>query len=201
MIKSSRALPPAERQALALLRAAKASTAATPDAPDRVSPLERIVRSSLLPCRAILGPNSGYVSGEEQVLLSMLALSQRREQHQSPMAEQAIGHSLKDAAHHLLELGIKLSVTGAIAKIRIFRSRVTTEASYGSVDTNLADISPIGSTLRSKVEMLLYKRGSLHRYEIERLGISRQYLSQLVRRGTIVKTKSGRYALPNSASR
>jgi hypothetical protein len=127
----------------------------------------------------------------------MLALSQRHTRQQPAIAEQAISHSLEDAAHHLLKLGVKLSITGAVAKIRIFWGKIAAEASDSSADTDLPDIPPIGSTLRSKVEMSLHKRGSLHRYEIERLGISRQYLSQLIRRGTIVRTAPGHYTLPN----
>lgn len=182
-----------ERQAVGLLRG---SYPLDWEEADR-SAVERLRTRAIGAGFSILDPASSCVSADEYRLLGWLALLQR----QRPAPEIEINAGLRpfvyDCAHNLGARGIRLDYR-VVAQLPGHAAAVPT---FGCQ----RDRSPSKKLSRSSVQFqaLLWAsvRGTVHTREFKRLGVSRQIVNTMFKRGLLDRVHTGLYvAAPDAVA-
>lgn len=184
-------LRPSDRLAVTLLRGGK-SPKATAAMLDAFSALrERAVEAGM----SIFGHDALAVGPSEFVILGWLAVWQRSrvepaiEQWRVPIREVQICAQLLDASGYRLDYHHIVHVQGVDSVNLVHPANIPL--------SEYSDLNPPGhNPLRHRILSELTTRGPLKMAELEQLGISRQTVSNLVKRGFVRRLRHGVYSLP-----
>ncbi len=194
--KSPRALHPAERKALRWLRLAAIEPVGN-DGPERGigSPLASVFDAHSSSRSDFLAPDAPFVAPGERQFLQLAAFFQRmRLPRSASMPRLALAASV---AARLLDAGVRLPPSSSPELLELLKLPI---GSILSTAEAYADAKPRAGTIRARIVRLIEEHGPASRNELMALGMSRQYLSLLVRSGTVIRI-GNLYSLAPAESR
>lgn len=207
-LKAMTTLTLAEKRLVGMLRAAGAGVLS--------DELPQVLRAALtevaVKARAadliLLQPREGFVGPDELAILSRLILLQRPSRIRGCVLMTELQIALRVCAEALLEQGQRLPARTAMAHAHRDRDRggslrlegavamtFTPSTTSATWKWNGRDEPPVGS-LRARALALVRARETVSASEFIKVGISRQYLSELRKGGYVERVGHGRYRLP-----